>query len=184
MNHPIDRIEWRDAAGLRANHWNPNRVHKPELRLLERSILATGWIQPIHVNTTGLIIDGFHRWRLTTESKKVGALTDGQVPCAVLDLTDDEAMAVTVRINRAKGAHVAVHMHDLVTDLVVNYGWSRERVAEEIGANVREVDLLLQEGIFAARDIKSHAYSKAWYPMETGTRTKDEYEAGLADEAS
>jgi len=31
-----------------------------EMNLIEKSILKTGWIQPILVNTNRTIIDGFH----------------------------------------------------------------------------------------------------------------------------
>lgn len=174
MNDPINNIEWRDASTLYANGWNPNRVHKPELRLLEHSLLSTGWIQPILVNKNGMVIDGFHRWRLSQDSKAVTARYKGKIPVAVIPIEDDAAMALTVRINRAKGTHVAVEMHKLVQALVEQYGWSREQVATEIGAHRNEVDLLLQEGVFTAKDIKNWAYSKAWYPAETTHEKADE----------
>lgn len=166
MTDPIDAITWRDAGDLRANHWNPNRVHKPELRLLEHSLVTTGWIQPILINEHDLIIDGFHRWRLSQDSKKVSERWGGKVPTAVLPVDDPTAMAITVRINRAKGSHVAVEMHALVTDLLTTYGWSREQVAKEIGATLHEVDTLAQEGVFAAKGTANWSYSPAWYPAE------------------
>lgn len=166
-NDPISSIEWIEASTLHANHWNPNRVHKPELKLLEHSLLSTGWIQPILVNKNGMVIDGFHRWRLSQDSKAVKERYGGRLPVAVLPVEDDVAMAITVRINRAKGTHVAVEMHKLVSTLVEEYGWSREQVAQEIGAHLNEVDLLLQENVFTAKKIKDWAYSQAWYPGET-----------------
>lgn len=166
FNDPITSIEWRDADSLHANYWNPNRVHKPELKLLEHSLLSTGWIQPILVNKNGMVIDGFHRWRLSQDSAAVKERYGGKLPVAVLPVEDDVAMAITVRINRAKGTHAAVSMHKLVEALVEDYGWSREQVAHEIGAHITEVDLLLQDGVFKAKDIKNWAYSKAWYPAE------------------
>jgi ParB-like chromosome segregation protein Spo0J len=166
-NDPISTIEWRDATELHSNFWNPNRVHKPELRLLEHSLLSTGWIQPVLVNKNGMIIDGFHRWRLSQDSQAVKARYGGKLPVAVLPVENDVAMAITVRINRAKGTHVAVEMHKLALSLVEDYGWSREQIAKEIGAHINEVDLLLQDGVFTNKDIKNWAYSKAWYPGET-----------------
>lgn len=65
MTDPINSIQWLDAGTLKANHYNPNVVMNTELRLLERSILQTGWIQPILVNANRIIIDGFHRWSLS-----------------------------------------------------------------------------------------------------------------------
>ena len=166
IQDPINSIEWVEAASLKANYWNPNRVHKPELKLLEHSLLSTGWIQPILVNKNGVVIDGFHRWRLSQDSAEVKKRYGGKLPVAILPVEDDEAMAITVRINRAKGSHAAVEMHKLVQALVDDYGWSREQIAKEIGAHKNEVDLLLQSGVFQAKNIKNWAYSKAWYPAE------------------
>jgi len=166
MKSPIDNIVWIEAEKLKANGWNPNRVHKPELKLLEHSLLSTGWIQPVLVNKNGMIIDGFHRWRLSQDSKAVIKEFGGKVPTAEIPVEDDEAMAITVRINRAKGTHVAVEMHRLVLQLLTDYGWSREKVAKEIGATLDEVDILAKEGVFAAKNIAKWAYSQAWYPAE------------------
>ena len=63
---PIDHIQWVPSDTLDPNAWNPNRVHKPELRLLERSLLKTGWVQPLlgsadaalHEETAGRWHDG------------------------------------------------------------------------------------------------------------------------------
>jgi ParB-like chromosome segregation protein Spo0J len=168
MSDPIDNIQWIEVEKLNANNWNPNRVHKAELRLLELSLLSTGWIQPILVNRNNIIIDGFHRWRLSNDSKKIREIYNGKVPVAVLDIDDATAKAVTVRINRAKGTHVAVEMHKLVHSLLTEHGWDRQHIAKEIGATLDEVDVLAQDGVFAAKNINQWAYSQAWYPAENG----------------
>ena len=49
---PINQVQWRLASSLHANSCNPNVVFTPELKLLERSILKCGWIQPIIVATS------------------------------------------------------------------------------------------------------------------------------------
>lgn len=163
---PIDRIEWRDASTLNANLWNPNVVFTPELRLLEYSLLEQGWIQPILINRTGLIIDGFHRWRLAQDSPRVRERWGGRVPCAVLDLPDHKAMLLTVRINRAKGTHVATRMSQLVRSLLNDFGVDPQQLAVELGATIEEVELLAQPDIFKARNLKDYKYSRAWYPAE------------------
>jgi ParB-like chromosome segregation protein Spo0J len=168
VTHPIDGIVWTPATDLEPNPWNPNRVHKAELRLLERSLLLTGWIQPVLANPDGLIIDGFHRWRLAQDSKAVSARDAGMVPVARLDVTRPQAMLMTVRINRAKGIHVALEMHRLVHDLLENHGYTVETVMTEMGATRDEVEALAASGLFAARGTSTHAYSKAWYPIEDG----------------
>jgi hypothetical protein len=61
----IGSSEWRRADSLTANHGDPNYVMTPELTLPERSLMVTGWVQPVLINQPGAIIDGFHRVRLS-----------------------------------------------------------------------------------------------------------------------
>lgn len=163
---PVDAIVWRDADGLIANGWNPNVVHTPELRLLETSILENGWVQPILISRDDLIIDGFNRWMLARTSKALRAKYAGRVPCAVLDVSEAEAKMLTVRINRAKGTHVAIRLSELVKSVIDEGGIDPDEVARQIGATRAEVDLLYQDDVFKARDIPNWTYSKAWVPQE------------------
>lgn len=174
---PLSHIQWVEAASLRANHYNPNRVHKPELRLLERSLLLTGWLQPLLVNPTRLIIDGQHRWGLSCDSERVRARWHGMVPVAVLDLSEPEAMMMTIRINRAKGTHVAVHMSAIVHALIEQHFYDPQEIATGIGATLDEVQLLAQDGVFEIKGIKDWAYSPAWYPAEDGRRSEGQRKA-------
>lgn len=166
FQHPIDNIVWRIAADLDPCGYNPNRVHRAELRLLERSLLSTGWVQPLMVNRDDIIIDGFHRWRLAQDSDALKARDRGRVPTAVLDVDRPTAMMMTIRMNRAKGTHVAVHMASIVQELVNVHGMDPQQVAVELGATMDEVNVLMAEGVFAAKGIADWAYSKAWYPAE------------------
>lgn len=182
--NPIDQVEWRAAAELDANSYNPNRVHKAEARLLELSLVTTGWIQPILANPDGLIIDGFHRWRLAQDSAAVGALSEpwhphAYVPVVTLELDRGEAMLMTIRINRAKGTHVAVEMSKIVHELLEVHGYAKDEVARQIGATKAEVELLAQDGVFQAANIKDWKYSPAWYPKEVPAGSA---EAELTDE--
>lgn len=164
QKQPISNIEWRDVRTLTANDYNPNVVLTQELKLLEFSILKTGWIQPLLISSDNIIIDGFHRYWLSSNSKYLIHQYNYMAPCAVLKLTEAERMLLTVRINRAKGNHVAAKMHELVAKLVSEYIISKETIAMEIGASTMEVELLLQENVFTKLDIKNHKYSHAWIP--------------------
>jgi ParB-like chromosome segregation protein Spo0J len=167
---PVCRIEWLLASELNANSWNPNVVLRAELKLIETSIVRTGWVQPILISRSGVIIDGFHRWRLAQDSKQLLKTYGGKVPCARLDVGDAEAKMLTVRINRAKGTHVAVRMAELVKQLVDDHGLPPEEIAAGIGAGLDEVDLLYQDSIFKSRNLADAPYSKAWYPAESGRK--------------
>jgi ParB-like chromosome segregation protein Spo0J len=164
FEHPIDHIKWLDAELLLPNEWNPNHVYGPELKLLERSIMSTGWIQPVLVSKTLVIIDGEHRVHLARTSRRVKEFTGGKVPCAILDLSEPERIMLTVRINRAKGSHIAIKMHDLVAKLVTEHGMDPQYVAESMGATKDEIEVLMQDGIFKALKVDQHAYSRAWVP--------------------
>lgn len=163
---PVDRIVWRQAENLRTNGWNPNVVHRPELRLLETSILQNGWVQPILVSRDDLVIDGFHRLQLALTSKELRKRYKGQVPCAVMDIPEAEAMLLTVRINRAKGTHVAVRLSELVRSVINDGGIAPDEVARQLGATRAEIDLLYEADLFKARGIPGRDYSKAWVPVE------------------
>lgn len=164
---PISNIRWIKADTLEANSYNPNVVFTPEMRLLEFSLLRQGWIQPVLISRDNIIIDGFHRWKLSQDSAALMKKYLGMVPCVVLDIDRAHAMLLTVRINRAKGTHVAVRMAEMVKELIDKHGLDRQQIAREIGGTLDEVDLLYQDGIFKARNLKDYAYSQAWYPKET-----------------
>lgn len=164
---PVHNVEWREAATLMANSWNPNVVFTPELRLLVRSILKNGWIQPVIINPDGMIIDGFHRASLARDEPQIVARYGGKVPCVVMPLSKPQAMIVTIRMNRAKGSHVAVRMAEIVKALIDEHGLDAQEVADELGATRDEVQLLYQDGVFKMKNIKDYKYSKAWVPHDT-----------------
>lgn len=165
---PVENIKWIDCDSLKANHYNPNRVMNAEMNLIERSILRTGWIQPILVNTNLTIIDGFHRWTLSRLSTQLREKYHGKVPCAVLDVSDAEAMVITVRINRAKGTHLAFRMSEYIKELVQTHRIPIDDLARDIGATIDEVELLMRGDVFEAKDIENWTYSEAWFPAESG----------------
>ena len=165
MKDPINNIVWLDSHELTANDYNPNVVFTPELKSLERNILAIGWVQPVIASTSKVIIDGFHRTMLSRESKELRKKYDGRVPCVLFDVNRDKAMILTVRMNRAKGSHVALRMSKMIKELIDDHNWESKKLAKELGATKKEIDLLYQDGVFKMRNIKQYKYSNAWYPQ-------------------
>jgi hypothetical protein len=160
----LDAIEWVDRDRLRANDYNPNKVARPEMRLLRRSILADGWTQPIVVREDGdhfEIVDGFHRWTISKD-KTVSALTDGMVP--IVRITPDPASqrASTVRHNRARGTHYVVSMADIVAELA-SAGWDSARIGDELGMDPEEVDRLAMRGNMVERGGQPE-FGRGWVP--------------------
>lgn len=164
---PISKVQWLNADDLNANDYNPNVVLNKELKLLEHSILQSGWIQPVLVNEDLSIIDGYHRSFLSKTSKELREKYNGKVPCVIMYLTESERMLLTIRINRAKGNHVAIKMHDIIKELIDKHKLSVEYICKSIGAGKDEIDLLYKDGVFDALNIKEHKYSKAWKSPKT-----------------
>jgi ParB-like chromosome segregation protein Spo0J len=169
-NDPIDNIEWVDSQQLSGNLYNPNVVQQQELALLEFSILKTGWIQPILASRDGVIIDGFHRWMLAIKSPRIRKKYAGRVPVSYLPLTLPEAMMCTIRINRAKGTHVALKMSEIVHQLIRDHGLDPRQIAQNIGAHLDEVELLNQDGIFKAKNLDKMPFGRAWVPRAPARR--------------
>lgn len=160
---PISNVKWVDVEKLKANDYNPNVVFTKEMELLKFSLLRNGWIQPILVTQDYVIIDGFHRATIAKVDKQVSAMGGGRVPVVIMQLSEPERMLLTIRINRAKGSHVALKMSDIVKKLVNDYGVQPEQICKEIGATKDEIDLLMMENVFAAKNINEETkYSKAW----------------------
>ena len=72
LENPIENVVWVDVSKLKMNDYNPNKVLRSEMILLELSITRNGWIQPILITEDYEIIDGFHRATLAKTSKKQG----------------------------------------------------------------------------------------------------------------
>ena len=102
---------------------------------------------------------------MAQESRELNKRYGGLVPCAVLDVTDAEARLLTIRMNRAKGTHVAVRMSSIVKTLVDEFHMERAQIAQEIGGTLDEIDLLYQDSIFKAKGLDKYRYSKAWVPV-------------------
>lgn len=164
---PISNIQWVDVDLLTANDYNPNVVFSKEMELLKFSILKNGWIQPILVTQDYQIIDGFHRTSIAKMDKQLRKMTDGKVPVVIMNLSEPERMLLTIRINRAKGSHIAIKMSEIIKKLINDYGISPKTICEEIGATKDEIDVLQMDNIFKHFDFnKESKYSKAWYPSK------------------
>ena len=164
MKDPVEKIEWIDASLLLGNSYNPNVVLSTELNSLARNILEYGWIQPVIVTQQMIIVDGFHRVQLSLDNEKIYKKYKGQVPCVVFAIARDKAMILTVRMNRAKGNHVAWRMAEMVKELIDYFGYEPRALAKAIGGTKAEIDLLYTEGVFEKKDIANYKYSKSWYP--------------------
>lgn len=163
---PVDLVLWVPADSISANDYNPNSVAPPEMTLLERSITADGYTQPIvtwEASDHREVVDGFHRSRVGKESMTVRERIHGYLPVVSInngraDLRD--RMAATIRHNRARGKHATESMGSIVTDLV-HQGWNNQDIAAHLGMEAEEV-LRLKQVRGAASALAVREYDKAW----------------------
>lgn len=158
--HPVSRVKWVAAELVIANDYNPNKVAPPEMALLERSIEADGYTQPIvvwEVEGKYEVIDGFHRHKV---GKKMG-LT--HLPIVVVNKTSTERgdrIASTIRHNRARGKHQIENMSEIVVELS-RRNWSNKKIAKELGMDPDEI-LRLKQVTGLADLFCEEEYSEAW----------------------
>ncbi|MCB9441190.1 MAG: ParB-like nuclease domain-containing protein [Mycolicibacterium sp.] len=165
---PVDCVLWVDAEQVRGNAYNPNSVAPPEMRLLERSIEADGYTQPIVAwredpDSVELeVVDGFHR-HLVGKSKAIAKRLHGRLPVTVVNAarTDlPDRMASTIRHNRARGQHSVEGMSTIVLELA-RRGKTDEWIGQELGMDADEVRRLRQVGGIAEM-FADDEFSEAW----------------------
>ncbi len=163
---PVDCVLWVEAGLVQANDYNPNVVAPPEMRLLQRSIMADGFTQPIVTWPAGdgfEVVDGFHRTRVAKEVGAVASRLGGRVPVTVIN-PDREAkedrIAATIRHNRARGVHQVDAMSDIVIELA-RRNWSDEKISRELGMEPDEV-LRLRQVTGLAELFADRKFSEAW----------------------
>lgn len=138
LRYPLSTLQWVPREALRANDYNPNKVSKENLKLLEQSILSNGWTLPIVAKPDGTIIDGFHRWTVAG-SEPLRSMLNGMVP-VVRVAHDSKAGDIfgTVTHNRARGVHLLEPMKKIVQELLAE-GKSIEEIGKQMGMKPEEV---------------------------------------------
>ena len=159
--HPVSSVMWIETDLVIANDYNPNKVAPPEMELLQRSIEADGFTQPIVCweNDAGEyeVIDGFHRHLV---GKKLGFEL---LPIVIVNKDStgrNDRIASTIRHNRARGKHQIASMSDIVVELVKR-NWNDAKISRELGMDKDEILRLKQ--VTGLGDIfKDDEFSKAW----------------------
>lgn len=165
-NEPVDCVLWIKSSLIKSNDYNPNRVSKPELALLEHSITQDGYTQPIVGFSDGEIyevVDGFHRNIIGKECKLVNERIHDYLPLVNINLertNRTDRIASTIRHNKARGKHQLSSMSDIVIELT-RRNWSEEKISKELGMDVDEI-LRLKHVTGMADLFKDEEFSKAW----------------------
>lgn len=154
---PLERVQ--------ANNYNPNSVAPPEMELLETSIWEDGYTQPVvaYYDTDSdkyIVVDGFHRYRICKESKRVNERERGMLPIVVIDKEIGDRMASTIRHNRARGSHNIELMSSIVAELV-EIGKGDAWICKHIGMSADEL-LRLKQITGLAALFNNRDFSDSW----------------------
>jgi quercetin dioxygenase-like cupin family protein len=166
---PIDKVT--------ANDYNPNSVAPPEMALLETSIWEDGYTQPVVVvrdeeNDKYVVVDGFHRYCILRDSKRINERENGHLPVVVLNKEMHDRMASTIRHNRARGSHNIELMSTIVAELV-EMGKGDHWICKHIGMSVDEL-LRLKQITGVAALFQNQDFSKSW--------DAEDFEEAVSDE--
>lgn len=154
---PIERVT--------ANDYNPNSVAPPEMALLETSIWEDGYTQPVVVvhdpeNNKYVVVDGFHRYCILRDSKRINERERGHLPVVVLKKEMHDRMASTIRHNRARGSHNIELMSTIVAELV-EMGKGDHWICKHIGMSPDEL-LRLKQITGVAALFQNQDFSQSW----------------------
>jgi len=154
---PIDKIQ--------ANDYNPNSVAPPEMELLETSIWEDGYTMPVvcfrdEENDMYIVVDGFHRYTVLKNSKRIFEREKGMLPISVIDKELGDRMASTIRHNRARGSHNLELMSTIVSELV-EMGKGDAWICKHVGMSPDEL-LRMKQITGLAALFENKDFSDSW----------------------
>lgn len=174
-NEPVDLVLWKPSEQVEPNDYNPNIVHRPEMKLLQTSMLKHV-TQPVVTGQVGesgtfVVTDGEHRYITITTCKPLSARLHGYVPITVTAArTREEQMADTVEHNRARGVHTLDGMTNIVLSMLAA-GWTDDEIARHLGMDADEI-LRMKQVSGIAQAFTRPAYNRAWI-NDDGQETLD-----------
>lgn len=162
---PVYNVIPAPIEKVKANEYNPNAVAPPEMELLETSIWEDGFTQPVvtyydEESDMYIVVDGFHRFRILKESKRVRERENGILPIVVIDKAIGDRMASTIRHNRARGSHNIELMSNIVAELV-EMGKGDAWIQKHIGMSPDEL-LRMKQVTGLASLFKNREFSESW----------------------
>jgi ParB-like chromosome segregation protein Spo0J len=148
MKSPVYNVISVPVEKVRANSYNPNAVAPPEMKLLELSIWEDGFTMPVvcyYIANEDIyeIVDGFHRYTILKNSKRIYERENGLLPIVVIEKDVSNRMASTIRHNRARGSHDIDLMVNIVSELT-KAGMGDTWIMKHIGMDADEILRLKQ----------------------------------------
>lgn len=162
---PVYNVKCVPIEKVKANDYNPNKVAPPEMELLEVSIWEDGYTQPVVTyydkdSDTYIVVDGFHRYLILKNSKRIYDREKGMLPVVVIDKEIGDRMASTIRHNRARGSHNIELMSTIVSELV-EMGKGDRWICKHIGMSLDEL-LRMKQITGLASLFRNQDFSKSW----------------------
>jgi hypothetical protein len=109
------------------------------------------------------VVDGFHRYRIGRESKRVRARLHGFLPLVIINQEREDRgdrISATIRHNRARGKHQIDAMADIVVELK-RRNWTEARIGRELGMDPDEI-LRLCQVTGLAELFSNREFSRSW----------------------
>lgn len=177
FNSPVYDVRRVPITQVTANDYNPNSVAPPEMALLETSIWEDGYTQPVVVvydseNDKYVVVDGFHRYCILRDSKRINEREQGHLPVVVLNKEMHDRMASTIRHNRARGSHNIELMSTIVAELV-EMGKGDHWICKHIGMSPDEL-LRLKQITGVAALFQNQDFSESWDAEDFEEAAQDE----------
>lgn len=129
---------------LHPNDWNPNSVPPDIFAAIKDDITKNGFLGSIVIqkhneklNLDNVIINGEHRWKVMQELK------EPKIPCTIIDVPDETAKALTIRLNREHGELLPNRVGELLWDLSKEGGRDIEFIHGLTGIPQGEVQSLI-----------------------------------------
>lgn len=129
---------------LHPNDWNPNSVPPDIYAAIKDDITKNGFLGSIviqkhneEMNIDNVIINGEHRWKVMQDLK------EPLIPCTIIDVPDDTAKALTIRLNREHGELLPNRVGQLLWDLSKDSGRDIEFIHGITGIPQGEVQSLI-----------------------------------------
>ncbi|MGA1219392.1 MAG: ParB N-terminal domain-containing protein [Ilumatobacteraceae bacterium] len=159
------------TENLHVPDWNATYILRPDLLVLAESLATDGILSPLVVQrSSSNVIDGSQRLRLIVGNRHLAEMFP-VVPVIWKDVSDSDAMAMHVQINRGRGTIVAKSLSAIVRALKRSRAFSVEDFDRRFCMRGDELELMLDGTILKHRDVKNHRYSRAWVPVEAPAGT-------------
>lgn len=98
--------------------YNPRKISPTKYEALKESIRSEGFVESVVVQKEGLrIVGGHQRVRAAKELAIEAGVAPPEIPCVVLDIGDERAKKLNIKLNNIKGDFEARSLGELLIDL-------------------------------------------------------------------